>query len=101
VNLTESALYSVALAHQGNGIVFSLATKHVESQHGADWERWIVREHHWLGFRVQAKRLFRRGRYSSLFKSGTEPESSSALLWRLDGRVSQERNEDNLYKIVH
>jgi hypothetical protein len=68
--ITESALYNIALAHQGNGIVISLQTRQAEHRHGADWEWWIVRGNRGVGFRVQAKRLFREGDYRYLLKSG-------------------------------
>ena len=73
--LTESALYNIAVAHQDTDIVIDLATKAAESKHGADWEWWLVRGKKGLGlgFRVQAKRLFGNGRYSSLTKPGQNP----------------------------
>lgn len=71
--LTESALYNIAVAHQGTDIVIDLATKAAEAKHGADWEWWFVRGKKGLGFRVQAKRLFANGRYSSLTKLGPNP----------------------------
>jgi hypothetical protein len=36
--LTETALYNIAIAHQGKDIVIDLATKRAEGKHGADWE---------------------------------------------------------------
>lgn len=71
--LTENALYNIAIAHQGADIVVDLATKAAEAKHGADWEWWLVRGKKGLGFRVQAKRLFANGRYSSLTKPGPNP----------------------------
>jgi hypothetical protein len=68
--LTESALYNIAIAHQGTDIVIDLATKPAEAKHGADWEWWLVRGRKGLGFRVQAKRLFANGRYNSLTRPG-------------------------------
>lgn len=71
--LTETALYGIALQHQGKEIVIDLATKPAEKRHGADWEWWLVLGNKGLGFRVQAKRLFSSGRYHSLFKPGANP----------------------------
>ena len=68
--LTESSLYSMALAHQGKGIRIDLATKPAEKKHGADWEWWLIKRGRGVCFRIQAKRLFANGRYNSLTKSG-------------------------------
>lgn len=67
--LTECALYNIAIAHQGSDIVIDLATKPAEAKHGADWEWWLIRNKQAICFRVQAKRLFANGRYSSLLKA--------------------------------
>lgn len=72
--LTETALYDIALARQVVGdIDITLATKHQEAKHGADWEWWFVRHGQTIKFRVQAKRLFRDGTYQSLFKPQPAP----------------------------
>src|SRR6266478_2615816 len=65
--ITESILYSIALAHLGKDIAIDLATKPAESKHGADWEWWFVKGNQGRCFRVQAKRLFPGGAYNSLF----------------------------------
>jgi hypothetical protein len=70
--ITETALYNIALPHQGKNITITLATKPAEKRHGADWEWWFINGTKCLGFRVQAKRLFTDGRYHSLLKSGTQ-----------------------------
>jgi hypothetical protein len=68
--LTETALYEIALAHQGAGeIEITIATKTAEARHGADWEWWLVKGNICLSFRVQAKRLFPNRRYQSLLKA--------------------------------
>lgn len=70
--LTELTLYNIALAHQKAGqIEIDIATKSQEKAHGADWEWWLVRNKKNICYRVQAKRLFPNGRYSSLYKSGS------------------------------
>jgi hypothetical protein len=70
--LTELTLYNIAFAHQKAGqIEINIATKSQEKAHGADWEWWLVRNKKNICYRVQAKRLFPNGRYSSLYKSGT------------------------------
>jgi uncharacterized protein DUF6615 len=71
--LTECSLYNIALAHQGTNLVIDLATKPAEAKHGADWEWWFIRGGKGVGFRVQAKRLFAAGQYSSLMKPGKNP----------------------------
>lgn len=84
--LTECALYNIALAHQSKEILIDLATKPAEKKHGADWEWWFVRDGKALGFRVQAKRLFPRGRYNSLFKSGSDPYEQLDKLMHVSGK---------------
>lgn len=71
--ITETTLYSVALAQQGNNIVVNLASKPAEAKHGADWEWWFVKGGKGRHFRVQAKRLFPDASYSSLLKKGNAP----------------------------
>ncbi len=78
--LTETALYNIAIAHQGKDIQILLATKPAEKKHGADWEWWLVRGKKGLGFRVQAKRLFADGRYHALFKTGAKYQQLDTLV---------------------
>jgi hypothetical protein len=66
--ITETVLYEIALAHRGGNFAVTLATKPQEARHGADWEWWLVKGNIGVSFRVQAKRLFRDGKYQSLFK---------------------------------
>ena len=72
--LTETTLYEIALEHQFSGdIDITLAKKHQEAKHGADWQWWFMKGAEAIGFRVQAKRLFPDGTYQSLFKSALKP----------------------------
>jgi hypothetical protein len=65
--ITETVLYNLAVASQNTDLHIDLATKHAESNHGADWEWWFVKGKRGICFRVQAKRLFPDGTYRSLF----------------------------------
>ena len=85
--LTECALYNIALEHQGSEIVIDLATKPAEAKHGADWEWWLIRNGQAICFRVQAKRLFANGRYSSLLKAAPNQYQ------QLDKLISTSANE--------
>ena len=68
--ITEITLYNIAMAHQNPGqIAISIATKPQEKLHGADWEWWLVKKKKNICYRVQAKRLFPNGQYSSLYKT--------------------------------
>lgn len=69
---TETALLNIALKHQSGSLVVKPATKSAEGHHGADWLWWFVRGNKGISCRVQAKRLFRSGRYESLLKSGKD-----------------------------
>lgn len=71
--LTEWVQYNIALTHQGKDFVVELATKPKEAGHGGDWEWWFAHGRKGIGFRVQAKRLFRPSQYDSLLKGKTTP----------------------------
>jgi len=70
--LTETVLFETAQKHQSGDFLVIPATKPEESVHGADWLFWFVAGGQGISYRVQAKRLFKSGRYESLFKSGKQ-----------------------------
>jgi len=53
---TETILLELMSRHPANVLVKSF-TKHEEALNGADWEWWLGSPGHWLGMRVQAKRI--------------------------------------------
>ncbi len=81
--ITETAVYNLAVVHQQKDFRIDLATKAAESKHGADWEWWFTKGNTGICFRVQAKRLFPNGKYSSLAK----PKSHSSPYEQLDKLV--------------
>jgi hypothetical protein len=89
--ITETALYEMALARFGDStIAITLATKPQEARHGGDWEWWLIAGKIGISFRVQAKRLFRNGRYQSLLKPAPHPYAQLDILRtsaRRDGHV--------------
>jgi hypothetical protein len=70
--ITESTLLNLATAFCGHGLFVRIFTKAEERRNGADWEFWFVQGRRATGLRVQAKRLFPGGAYSSLNSSGPQ-----------------------------
>lgn len=81
--ITETAVYNLAVLHQQKDFRIDLATKQAENKHGADWEWWFTKGNAGICFRVQAKRLFPNGTYSSLIY----PKSKGSPYQQLDKLV--------------
>jgi hypothetical protein len=81
--ITETAIYNLTVEHQQKDFRVDLATKHAESKHGADWEWWLTKGNKGICFRVQAKRLYSNGTYSSLIY----PKSKGTQYQQLDKLV--------------
>lgn len=70
-SLTDFNLLELTLRHPNN-IKTQKFTKNQESKTGADWEWWIYESNHWIGLRIQAKKLYSN---SSLYESLNESET--------------------------
>jgi len=68
-SITDANLYQLWLNHQPEIHIWRYSGTQ-EKRTGADWEWWIGGGGHWLGARVQAKKLDEMGRrYSTLWKT--------------------------------
>jgi hypothetical protein len=70
--ITELILLNLATACQGHGLFVRPFSKTQEKKTGADWEFWFIQGTRAVGLRVQAKRLFPSGDYSSLKPGGAQ-----------------------------
>ncbi len=70
--ITETVLFRLAEAAQGRGFLVFPFTKPEETKNGADWEFWFAFGPKLVGLRVQAKRLYRSGRYDKLEPTGKQ-----------------------------
>ena len=73
--ITETVLFRLADAAQGRNFLVRPFTKSEEKKNGADWEFWFAFGPNLVGLRVQAKRLFRSGRYDSLDPTGEQTKN--------------------------
>jgi hypothetical protein len=64
--ITEMLLLRLLRSAKGTGFWIEVFNKLEEAVSGADWEFWFVGTQSCVVLRVQAKRLFRSGRYASL-----------------------------------
>jgi hypothetical protein len=70
--ITETILLHLAAQFHGGNLIVSPFTKAEETKNGADWEFWFVQGKRAVGLRVQAKRLFPAGNYTSWRPSGAQ-----------------------------
>jgi hypothetical protein len=68
--VTEWLLLNLAKRHNGPQFDIRAYTRAEESLNGADWEFRFSDSRVGVTIRIQAKRLYKSGRYESLFKSG-------------------------------
>jgi hypothetical protein len=70
--ITETLLLALARKHGGSSVAIRAYTKPKEARNGADLEWSFVRKSSSITMRVQAKRLYPNGKYSSLSIKGAQ-----------------------------